>query len=159
MSHENGAHFIECSLTIDESLSTKGFYNSKRIPVSINQIRDLRGIEILLRKLIHHCLSNEISDFSNNTLKLVTDATEVLNLAIDGLSKSELEAHNENNKLPAIQFIHCQLKNLYVKRIIVAIILERIQVALIPIIASWRSGGAVSSPVGSRGKASGSQKQ
>ena len=94
-SHENGAHFIECSLTIDESLSTKGFYNSKRLKR----------------------LSNEIPDnVSNNTLKLVSDATEVLNLAIDGISKSELEAHNENNKLPAIQFIHCQLKNLLCKK-------------------------------------------
>ena len=35
----------------------------------------------------------------------------------------------------------------------------RIQVVLIPIIASWGSGGAVSSPVGPRDEAPGSQKQ
>ena len=38
MSNENGAHAIECSLTIDESLSTKSFLNKNQIPISIRMI-------------------------------------------------------------------------------------------------------------------------
>ena len=51
ISNTNGDLVIECSLTIDESLCTKRFFNSNQVPVSIMKIQDLRDIENLLKEL------------------------------------------------------------------------------------------------------------
>ena len=111
ISNGNGAHVIECSLTIDESLRTKGFLNSNQIPVSIMKIQDLRDIENLLIELSCQSINNH--ENSNHTYKHhINDATKLLRQAVDEISKSEDSVSKEDNKLTAIQFILCQLENL-----------------------------------------------
>ena len=61
ISNENGAHVIDCSLTIDQSLCTRGFLNSNQITVSILKIQDLRDIENLLKELACQSINNHIS--------------------------------------------------------------------------------------------------
>ena len=101
MSNENGAHAIECSLTIDESLSTKSFLNKNQIPISIRMIQDLRDIENLQIELI--CQS--INSHARITIikkKHIKDATKLLSLAVDEISKSESGVYKDN-KSTAIQ--------------------------------------------------------
>ena len=113
ISNMNGALVIECSLTIDESLCTKGFFNSNQVPVSIMKIQDLRDIENLLKELSYLSINNHNTENSNHTHKHhINDATKLLRLAVDDISKSEDDVCKEDNKLTAIQFIICQLENL-----------------------------------------------
>ena len=77
-------HVIDCSLTIDQSLCTRGFLNSNQIPVSILKIQDLRDIENLLKELACQSINNHITENSNHTYKHhINDASKLLRLAID----------------------------------------------------------------------------
>ena len=113
ISNENGAHVIDCSLTIDQSLCTRGFLNSNQIPVSILKIQDLRDIENLLKELACQSINNHITENSNHTYKHhINDASKLLRLAIDEFSQSEDDVYKENSMLTTMQFILCQLENL-----------------------------------------------
>ena len=51
ISNVTAAHYIECSLSISESLYTKGFYNDKVIYLDIKHIKDIRDIGNLLEEI------------------------------------------------------------------------------------------------------------
>ena len=114
-SHINGAPSIQCSLTIDESLYTKGFYDSNRISLSIKQIQDIRDIEILCGEISLYRVDNPLQEDSNPLYKqYLVSATKQLHLDVDELTKSEQLLHDTlegNTHLPSLQFVLCQLEN------------------------------------------------
>ena len=117
ISDVTGAHYIECSLSINELLCTKGFYTNKEIYLCIKKINDIRDIDKLLEEISFIGIGTHKQELSIPTLnQQIDDVTEQLRITVDGLSKSEtlLDDSNENNQLlHSLQFILCQLDNLF----------------------------------------------
>ena len=117
ISDVTGAHYIECSLSINESLCTKGFYNNKEIYLYIKKIKDIRDINNLLEEISSIGIETHRQELPTPTLnQQINEVTKQLRITVDSLSKSEAildDSKEDNQLLSSLQFILCQLDNLF----------------------------------------------
>ena len=117
ISDVTGAHYIECSLSINESLCTKGFYNNKEIYLYIKKIKDIRDIDNLLEEISSIGIETHRQQLPTPTLnQQINEVTKQLRITVDSLSKSEAildDSKEDNQLLSSLQFILCQLDNLF----------------------------------------------
>ena len=116
ISDVTGAHYIERSLSINESLCTKGFSNNKEIYLCIKQITDIRDIDNLLAEISSIGIESHRQALSPLTFKQqIVEVTKQLRLTVYKLSNSQvvLDCQGDNQLLSSLQFTLCQLDNLF----------------------------------------------
>ena len=100
-----------CSLTITKSLHTIGFYERVRLFLSLPQIHDISGVNLLLKEVNHHSQA-ATSVISVETFQQhVREATAGVHKAIGLLSPSIREDSGDQPVFSCLEFILWQLEN------------------------------------------------
>ena len=109
---------VEAALTIDSTLTARGFFQSKEISLGIDCISDVRQIETLLTELVS-TISRSSKKISQPR-DMIAEATALLQNAISCIedhSKEDIDdKSNDAPFLPSLQFILCQLRNLCIQK-------------------------------------------
>ena len=115
ISDVTSAHYIKCSLSINESLYTKVSYNNKEIYLYTKKIKDIRNIDNLLEEKSSigvETYRQELSIPILNQQKI--QVTKQLRITVDRLSKSEAildDSKEDHQLLSSLQYIMGQLDN------------------------------------------------
>ena len=99
---------IKSYISVDESLTTLGFYQGSQIPLSISKINDIRQLSTLITEVSEY----KCSALENDILR----AVNCLNTVASSLKEIEEIPEKYTHFLPSMQFIICQLENLLVPK-------------------------------------------
>ena len=99
---------IKSYISVDESLTTLGFYQGSQIPLSISKINDIRQLSTLITEVSEY----KCSALENDILR----AVNCLNTVASSLKEIEEIPEKYTHFLPSKQFIICQLENLLVPK-------------------------------------------
>ena len=117
-SKSEGIIRVEAALTIDSTMTARGYFQSKEISLRINCITDVRQIETLLTELVEaiSCFSTKISQPKNMIAEAITNIQNAVSHLEDHSQEEFDDKSNDIHLLPSLQFTLCQLRNLCVQK-------------------------------------------